>query len=380
VIRKNIVKKCLELFAEIEENKDDFKKFYEQFGKNLKYGIHEDATNRAKIADLLRYHTSSQGEEMTSLKDYVTRMQPNQKDIYFMTGESKKAIENSPFLEVFKKKQLEVIFMSDPIDEYAVQQLKEYDGKKLVAITKDGIVLPETDDEAKARDAEKAANEALCTLIKETLGDKVEKVQIGSRLVQSPCVLVTGEYGWSANMERIMKAQALRDSSMQTYMASKKTLEINPNHAIIKELKKKVDADKSDKTVKDLVWLLFDTAMLSSGFSLEDPSSFSSRIHRLIKLGLAIDDGGADASSSAGGAADDLPPLEDTSKAGGANAAAPGAASLRQLHCSHVFAKTVSGGCNFVPASSPTTAPPTMKSSASALSIVASMGVLFFSL
>jgi len=252
---------------------------------------------------------------VTSLKDYVTRMQPNQKDIYFMTGESKKAIENSPFLEVFKKKKLEVLFMSDPIDEYAVQQLKDFDGKKLVSITKDGIVLPESDEESKARETEKTTNEALCTLIKETLGDKVEKVQVGSRLVQSPCVLVTGEYGWSANMERIMKAQALRDTSMQTYMASKKTLEINPAHAIIRELKNRVDGDKSDKTVKDLVWLLFDTAMLSSGFSLEDPSQFSSRIYRLIKLGLSIDDiPGADGSSStSAAAADDLPPLEETS-------------------------------------------------------------------
>ena len=227
---------------------------------------------------------------MTSLKDYVTRMPENQKDIYFITGESKKMVENSPFVEALKKKDLEVLYMVDPIDEYAVQQMKDYDGKKLVSITKDGLQLPESEEEAKAREAEKEKNEQLCSLIKETLGDKVEKVQVTNRLVESPCVLVTGEYGWSANMERIMKAQALRDTSMTGYMASKKTLELNPTHPIVAELKTKVEADRSDKTVKDLIWLLFDTALLSSGFSLEDPSSFSRRIHRMIKIGLNVAD------------------------------------------------------------------------------------------
>lgn len=308
VIRKNLIKKCIEMFNDLAENKDDYKKFYEQFGKNLKFGIHEDATNRNKLSELLRYHTSTSGEEMTSLADYVTRMKENQNDIYYVTGESRKSVENSPFLEALKKKGLEVIYMVDPIDEYSVQQLKEYDGKKLVSITKDGLQLPETDEEKEEREANKAKNEALCGLIKETLGDKVEKVQLSSRLVKSPCVLVTSEFGWSANMERIMKAQALRDTSMQTYMASKKTLEINPTHPIINELKTKVDADKSDKTVKDLVWLLFDTALLSSGFSLEDPSNFAGRIHRMIALGLSIDAGAADEVDDD---LDDLPPLED---------------------------------------------------------------------
>jgi len=309
VIRKNLVKKCLELIKEVAENKEDYAKFYEHFGKNLKYGIHEDATNRGKLAELLRYHSSKSGEEMTSLKDYVTRMPENQKDIYFITGESKKMVENSPFVEALKKKDLEVLYMVDPIDEYAVQQMKDYDGKKLVSITKDGLQLPESEEEAKAREAEKEKNEQLCSLIKETLGDKVEKVQVTNRLVESPCVLVTGEYGWSANMERIMKAQALRDTSMTGYMASKKTLELNPTHPIVAELKTKVEADRSDKTVKDLIWLLFDTALLSSGFSLEDPSSFSRRIHRMIKIGLNVADD--DAADDLDGD-DDLPPLETT--------------------------------------------------------------------
>merc|ERR1712086_1100433 len=237
-IKKNLVKKALECF---NENAEDFNKFYEQFGKNLKLGVHEDSQNRAKMGELLRYYSTKSGDEMTSLKDYVARMKEEQKDIYYITGESKAAVEAAPFIEQLKKKGFE---------------------------------------------EKKAACENLCKLMKEVLGDKTEKVVVSDRLSTSPCCLVTGEYGWSANMERIMKAQALKDSSMSGYMASKKTMELNPSHAIIEALRARADEDKNDKTVKDLIWLLFDTSVLPSGFSLDEPTTFPSRIHRMIKLGL----------------------------------------------------------------------------------------------
>ena len=210
VIKKNITKKCLELFQEISENAEDFKKFYEQFSKNLKLGIHEDTTNRQKLAEFLRYHTSKSGEDMVSLKEYVARMKEGQKDIFIITGESRAAVDASPFVESLKRKDLEVIYMVDPIDEYVTQQLKDFDGHKLKNCSKEGVDLDQSEDEKKKFEEQKASLEGLCKLIKEVLGDKVEKVQVGQILCESPCALVTGEYGWSANMERIMKAQALR--------------------------------------------------------------------------------------------------------------------------------------------------------------------------
>jgi len=311
VIRKNLVKKVMELIEELSEDKDNFKKFYEQFSKNLKLGIHEDSTNRKKLAGYLRYFTSASGDDLSSLTDYVSRMKENQKDIYYITGESKEVVAASAFVERLKKRGLECIYMTEPIDEYVVQQLKEFDGKNLVSVTKEGLELPEDEEEKKKQEADKEKFEGLCKVMKDILDKKVEKVVVSNRLVSSPCCIVTSQYGWTANMERIMKAQALRDTSTMGYMAAKKHLEINPDHSIVENLRQRAEADKNDKSVKDLVLLLFETALLSSGFSLEDPAVHAKRIHRMIKLGLGIDE--EDDAAEAGDApADDseMPPLE----------------------------------------------------------------------
>jgi len=309
VIRKNLVKKVMELMEEIAEDKDNFKKFYEQFSKNLKLGIHEDSTNRKKLAGYLRYHTSASGDEQASLGDYVARMKENQKDIYYITGESKDVVSTSSFVERLKKRGFEVIYMTEPIDEYVVQQLKEFDGKNLVSITKEGLELPEDEEEKKKTEADKEKFSGLCKVMKDILDKKVEKVVVSNRLVSSPCCIVTSQYGWTANMERIMKAQALRDTSTMGYMAAKKHLEINPDHSIVENLRQRADADKNDKSVRDLVMLLFETALLSSGFSLEDPAVHAQRIHRMIKLGLGIDDTEEEEAETAVEDGD-MPPLE----------------------------------------------------------------------
>merc|ERR1712048_671082 len=309
LIQKNLVKKCIELFNEIAENEEDFKTFYDSFAKMIKLGIHEDNKNCKKIAEFLRYYSTKSGDSRVSLKTYVERMKESQKVIYYITGESKDAVENSPFLEALKKRDLEVLFLVDPIDEYAIQKLKDYKGKSLACATKEGLDLGLTEEEKKKAEEEKASFSALCKKVKDILGAKVEKVVISDRMVGSPCSLVTGEFGWSANMERIMRAQAMRDTSMSQYMMAKKTMELNPSHPIVRALRDKFAADSADSAAKDLVFLLYETALLTSGFSLDNPGSFSTRIHRLVKLGLSIDDD--DEEDEEEDDAEDVPVLEE---------------------------------------------------------------------
>jgi len=288
-IKKAVTKKCVEMLFQILENAEDFKKFYEQFSKNLKLGIHEDATNRPKLAELLRYYSSKSGEDMVSFKQYIERMKEGQKFIYYITGESKAVVANSPFIEKLKNKGIEVLYLIDPIDEYCIQQLKDFEGKTLKCCTKEGLELDETEEEKKKMEELKTQYEPVCKKIKEILDTKVEKVIIGDRMEDSPCVLVTSEFGWTANMERIMKAQALRDNSMTSYMVSKKTMEINPKHGIVREIKNLLDKDQNSSTIKDIIWLLYDTSLLNSGFAIEDPNTFAKRMHKMLLFGLQDD-------------------------------------------------------------------------------------------
>jgi molecular chaperone HtpG len=289
VIKKNIVKKCIEMIQEVAEDDEKYEGFYKSYSKNIKLGIYEDTNNKSKLMELLRYSNSS-SDELTSLKDYVTRMKENQNDIYYITGENKEIVENSSFVKGVVSRGLEVLYMTEPIDEYTIQQLDEYDGHKFVSITKEGLELPVDEEEKNKFNEVKTETEGLCKQIKEIIGDRIEKVFVSNRLVDTPCCVVTSQFGWSANMERIMKSQALRDNESMDYMMSKKNLEINPYHPIIKNIKERLENSEEDnKVIGNLVHLMYNSALLSSGFSLEDPSNFNDTINNMIMMGLGIE-------------------------------------------------------------------------------------------
>jgi len=284
------------MFTEMAVDKpDDFKVFYDNFSKNLKLGVYDDEKNKDKLVDLLRFHSSKSGEDRTSLDDYVTRMKEDQKTIYYIIGENMAQVKSSPFTEKLRKKGYEVLYMVDAIDEYMMQRLREYKDKKMVCVTKEGALLDdETEEEKKAR--EESFKET-CEKMKEIIngtGEKVENVRVSGRITDTPAVLVTSEYGWSANMERIMKAQALQSNQMAGYMSSKKILEINGDHKLVRAIQKRLaDPEESQKaSTRDLINILYETAVINSGFTMEDPTVFVRRVHRLLEVGLNVDDEG----------------------------------------------------------------------------------------
>ena len=292
VMRKHLIKKSLDMIMKIAEDPEKYKVFYENFSKNIKLGIHEDTNNKDKLAKLLRFNSKNSSEAI-SFQQYVDQMPESQKAIYYISGESLQAIQNAPFMEKIESKGYNVMYMVEPMDEYCMNQLKHFNEIPIVCVTKEGLALEETEDDKKQFGERVKELEPLTNKLKEVLEKDVEKVTVSNRLVTSPCVLVTGTYGWTANMERLVKAQALTDHSTQIqsqFMATKKTMEINPSHPIIEKLNTLSKDETQSHRFKEVTMLMFDTALISSGFSLRDPSYYARHINKLIAYGLSIND------------------------------------------------------------------------------------------
>ncbi|CAA7391387.1 unnamed protein product [Spirodela intermedia] len=299
-IKKKLIRKALDMIRRLadedpdestdktgilNEKKGQYTKFWNEFGKSIKLGIIEDATNRHRLAKLLRFESTKSDGKLTSLDQYISRMKSGQKDIFYITGTSKEQLEKSPFLEKLNKKNYEVIFFTDPVDEYLMQYLMDYEDKKFQNVSKEGLSLGK---DSKSKDLKESFKD-LTKWWKDALAaDNVDSVKISNRLSGSPCVVVTGKYGWSANMERIMQSQTLSDSNKQAYMKGKRVLEINPRHPIIKELRERVVKDPTDESAKQAAQLMYQTALMESGFMLNDPQDFASRIYSSVKSSLSI--------------------------------------------------------------------------------------------
>ena len=277
IIGKNIIKKMIEMFVSISEDSEKFRIFYEQYSKQIKLGVHEDTTNRVKLASLLRYESSKSNGDLISLDEYIENLKSEQTNIYYMTADSVKSIESSPFLDYFKSKDYEVLYMVDPLDEYITQQLKDYKDKKLICITKENIDLPNNEDQEKYNQEYKP----VCDYFKSILNDQVEKVIVSNRLVNYPCIISSSEYSWTSNMQRIATSQTFAKQDTMQYMMGKKILEISPQHEIIKKMKEKLDSD-ANSDIKDLVKLLYNLALQSSGFTISDTSEFNKQVLNLI--------------------------------------------------------------------------------------------------
>ncbi|CAL8261298.1 unnamed protein product [Merluccius merluccius] len=292
VIRKKLVRKTLDMIKKIaEEHYND--KFWKEFGTNIKLGVIEDHSNRTRLAKLLRFQTSHSETAVSSLEQYVERMKEKQDKIYFMAGTNRKESESSPFVERLLKKGYEVVYLTEPVDEYCIQALPEFDGKRFQNVAKEGIKFDESEKAKEKREGLEKDFEPLTTWLKDkALKDKIEKAIISQRLTNSPCALVASQYGWSGNMERIMKAQAYqtgKDISTNYYASQKKTLEINPKHPLIKQMLKKVNENDDDQTASDLAVVLFETATLRSGYQLADTKAYGDRIERMLRLSMNVD-------------------------------------------------------------------------------------------
>ncbi|PQQ17068.1 heat shock protein 90-5 chloroplastic [Prunus yedoensis var. nudiflora] len=286
IMRKRLVRKTFDMIQEISEseNKEDYKKLWENFGRFLKLGCIEDSGNHKRLTPLLRFHSSKSEEELISLDDYVENMPENQKAIYYLAADSLKSAKSAPFLEKLVQKDIEVLYLVEPIDEVAIQNLQTYKEKKFVDISKEDLELGD-EDEVKERETEQEYN-LLCDWIKQQLGDKVAKVQVSKRLSSSPCVLVSGKFGWSANMERLMKAQALGDTASLEFMRGRRILEVNPDHPIVKDLKAACKNAPDSTDAKRAVDLLYDTALISSGFTPDSPAELGNKIYEMMAMAL----------------------------------------------------------------------------------------------
>ncbi|XP_042503297.1 heat shock protein 90-6, mitochondrial isoform X1 [Macadamia integrifolia] len=286
IMRKRLVRKAFDMILGIamSENRDDYEKFWENFGKNLKLGCIEDRENHKRIAPLLRFFSSQSEEEVISLDEYVENMKPEQKDIYYIATDSLTSAKNTPFLEKLLEKDYEVLYLIDPIDEVAIQNLKSYKEKNFVDISKEDLDLGDKDEEKEK--AMKQEFGVTCDWIKKRLGDKVASVQISNRLSTSPCVLVSGKFGWSANMERLMKAQTVGDTTSLDYMRGRRVFEINPEHPIIKDLNAASRNCPDQEDALRTIDLLYDTALVSSGFTPENPAQLGGKIYEM--MGMAI--------------------------------------------------------------------------------------------